>query len=194
MSLLETNVSLKQLFAGNIALVICMVLYLIWWTIVFKPGGHAGVFTTACIVLASLAGLAGVILTIQGIGGCQTIVHNIPGVAITVGGIVVYIALLALTYLLMERPVTTELILIVGWGVLELSAINALYGSGQFGLTLSVILAVVLVAAVIAFLICYLQYYKLEGTAGWIDGMVPLAVGAVYQIIMIIAMLATMKP
>lgn len=194
MSILGMDTPLKQLVAGNAALVVCMVLYLTWWTIVFKPGGHASAFTTTCIVLASLAGLAGVIMSVQGMGGCPATVPNIPGIAITVGGIVVYFALLAITSLLMKRQVTTELILIVGWGVLELSVINALYGSGQFSLTLSVVLAIVLIVAVVVFLVCYLQFYKLEDTAGWIDGMIPLATGAVYQVVMIIATIATVKP
>ena len=87
--------------------------------------------------------------------------------------------LFLVTYLIFKRQVTTELFLIVGWAVLELCAVNVLYGMGQFQLTGAVVFAVIIAAAALISLICYIFYYKLGQTAGYIDGMIPLILAAV---------------
>ena len=98
----------------------------------------------------------------------------LPGIRILIGGICIYILLLAVTVLIFKRPVTTELILIVGWGMLAMAEISALYGFGRFSLrTAWVFIALTAIAAVIS-LICYTLYYKLDSRAGYLDGCVPL--------------------
>ncbi|MCL2319820.1 MAG: hypothetical protein FWC45_07020, partial [Treponema sp.] len=90
------------------------------------------------------------------------------------GGIAVYLILLFVTVKLLERPATTELILIVGWAMLVLAEINALFASGLFSQRLSVGFIAVLCAAFVISLVCYVLYYRLDSLAGYIDGMIPL--------------------
>ena len=86
--------------------------------------------------------------------------------------------LLIVTYVFFHRPVTTELLLIVGWAMLALAEINALYGMDVFSRKTAVIFCLITAAAVLGSLVCYVLYYRLGNTAGYIDGIVPLVLAA----------------
>jgi hypothetical protein len=189
MALHELSTPLRQMLAGSAGIVLCVVFYLIWWCIAFKPGGSSTAFSTTCIVLAFVTGIIGLTVLIRGLCACPTTDTTIPGWKISVIGLVVYIAMVGLTYLLMKRRVTTELFLIIGFAVLELCVINALHGIDVFGPTLSVVLIVVLGIVVIGSLVCYLAYYNLGAVASYRIGMVPLIACGSYLIAIIMALL-----
>ncbi|SHH84400.1 hypothetical protein SAMN02745823_01151 [Sporobacter termitidis DSM 10068] len=171
--------SAKQIFWGNILLIICCVFYLTWWMLAFKPTGAVkGMKTGWLLIPAVVAGLAAVFLAVKGVRSASAGAALFPSGALLWGGIAAYIILLAVTRLLFKRPVTTELILIVGWAVLALSELNALYGMGRFSYLLAVTFAVVAGAAAVISLVCYVLYYKLGGRAGYVDGMIPLLTAA----------------
>ena len=128
------TVQLREILCGNLLMVACSILYLIWWVITFRPGA---------------------------------------------GGVITYVILLAVTSGLLHRQVTSELLIITAWAVLELSLVSFLYGVGRFSMPVtlgSVIL--ILVAATIS-MVCYLLYYSLAPYPGFIDGMIPLIAVAV---------------
>lgn len=81
------------------------------------------------------------------------------------GGIIAYILLFTITYFFLKRQVTTELFLIIGWAVLELSVINTLYKTEYFSFGGAVAFCIITAAAVLISLLCYISYYKLEKTA-----------------------------
>lgn len=169
-----------KLFWGNILLVVCSAFYLAWWTAAFRPKGASKGFGTNLLLLAAIAaGIGAVVFMAQGISTAPHPVALFPSGLILWGGIVVYLILLAVTALLLKRQVTTELFLIIGWAMLELSAIDALYGAGRTAFPAAVFLIVVIAVAVVVSMVCYLLYYRLEQTAGYIDGMIPLIVDAV---------------
>lgn len=180
----------RQVIGGSALLVVCMIFYLIWWWITFKPGGGATAFGTVCIVAAALAGLTGVVVSAIGYSEYPVPAEAIPNSSIVVAGLILYVVLLFVTYLLLKRPVTTELFLIIGFLVLELSLLNAASGAGAISHTAAVILAIMLMVVVIASMVCYLLYYNLDGTTGWIDGMIPLVISALYEIVLISTVLA----
>ncbi|MCL2479716.1 MAG: hypothetical protein FWF22_09445, partial [Treponema sp.] len=124
------------------------------------------------------SGLAGVVVALRGILAKTQANPLIGGRYILWGGIAVYLVLLAVTVILLKRPATTELILIVGWGMLVLAEINALFGSGLFSHRLSAGFIAVICAAVVISLVCYILYYHLDSWAGYIDGMIPLLLSA----------------
>ena len=64
------------------------------------------------------------------------------------------------------------------WAALELSAVTVLYGTGRFGMRNAVILAALVGIATVAGLICYILYYRLDVTASYWVGMVPLIADA----------------
>jgi len=173
------NTQEKQVFIGNILFIVCCAFYLAWWLSAFKPSGAAAAGNTGWLLIpASLSGLAGVIIIIQGITARTPSNKLLPVVYILLGGIAVFFILLAVTVLLFKRPATTELFLIVGWGMLVLAEINALFGLGLFSFKLSFGFILILCAAVIISLVCYILYFRLDSFAGYIDGMIPLILAA----------------
>ena len=60
-----------------------------------------------------------------------------------------------LTSLLLQRPITTELLLIVMWITLELCALTMLHSSGALRATAAIVLAIILLILLIADMACY---------------------------------------
>ena len=171
--------TVKQIFWGNILLIICCVFYLAWWLLAFKPvGAIKGIKTGWLLLPATIAGFAAVIIAVKGVLSASVRVTLFPGGVILWGGIAAYLILLVVTLLLFTRPVTTELFLIIGWAMLALSEINVLYGMGQYSHRSAVIFAVVIGIATMVSLVCYVLYYKLGDRAGYVDGMIPLIVAS----------------
>ena len=110
----------------------------------------------------------------QGIINTSAKTALFQGKWIIIGGIAVYILLLLVTSIALHRPVTSELLLIVGWAMLSLQEINILYGFGTYSHTGAIIFMIITVIATIISLVCYVLYYNLDKTAGYLDGMVPL--------------------
>lgn len=179
MTIHNFDFSTKQIFWGNILLIICCAFYLAWWLLAFKPNGAVtGMKTGWLLIPAFAAGLVAVILTTRGISSASADMTLFPNGLLLWSGIAVYFILLVVTHVIFKRPLTTELILIVGWAVLALSEINALYGSGRFTHQLAIIFIVVIVIATLISLVCYVLYYNLGDVTGYFDGMVPLLMAA----------------
>ncbi|MCL2478763.1 MAG: hypothetical protein FWF22_04635 [Treponema sp.] len=173
------NTQEKQVFFGNILFIICCVFYLAWWLLAFNPSGTPnGMKTGWLLIPASIAGLLGVIIIFMGIFAQKPAGQILGNGYILWGGIILYLVLMTVTVYLLKRPATTELILIVGWAMLMLAEINALFGYGSFSRGLSVGLMAVVCAAAVISLVCYVFYYRLDAVAGYIDGMVPLLLSA----------------
>lgn len=175
MALHDPDFSAKEIFQSNILLVICCAFYLIWWLLTFKPtGAIKGMRTGWLLIPAGAAGIAAIILAVKGILSASIGAGLFPGGLLLWGGVAAYLVLLAVTRLLIKRPVTTELFLIVGWAVLALSEINVLYGAGRFSHGLAAGFVAAVVAAALISLVCYVLYYNLGNRAGYFDGMIPL--------------------
>ncbi|MCL2832043.1 MAG: hypothetical protein FWD78_02635 [Treponema sp.] len=173
------NIQQKSIFAGNILFIVCCAFYLAWWILAFRPSGAiTGVKTGWLLIPASVTGLLGVILAVRGIMAAAAQRLLIPGSFILWGGIVFYFILMAVTVMLFKRQTTTELILIVGWAMLVIAEINALYGMGLFSGGLSAVFLAVTGISLLISLVCYVLYYRLDGVAGYIDGMIPLLLSA----------------
>lgn len=134
------------------------------------------------LIPAFAAGLVSIIFAIRGIQSASVHTTLFPNGLLLWGGIAAYFILLAVTYLLFKRPVTTELFLIVGWAMLALSEINMLYGIDRFSHALAVIFTVIIGVAALISLICYVLYYNLGSRAGYFDGMVPLLMVALVMV------------
>jgi len=169
----------RQIFWGNILLIICCAFYLAWWLLAFKPtGAIKGMKTGWLLIPAFVAGLAAIVLAVKGLRSASVEAALFPSGLLLWGGIAAYLVLLAVTGLLFQRQVTTELLLIVGWAGLALSEINTLYGAGRFPHELAVVFAVVIGVATLISLVCYVLYYNLGDRAGYFDGMIPLLMAA----------------
>lgn len=179
MAYTDFDVPVKQIFTGNILLVICCAFYLAWWLLAFKPvGAIKGMKTGWLLIPAAAAGVLAVVRMIRGIETATMKTALFPGWAVVWGGIAAYLVLMAVTVLLFKRPVTTELLLIVGWAMLALAEINVLYGTGRFSCRQALLFCVIIGVAFLISLVCYVLYYRLDSRAGYLDGMVPLLLAA----------------
>ncbi|MCD8381984.1 MAG: hypothetical protein LUC30_03575 [Clostridiales bacterium] len=178
----QYDLQTRQMLTGNLLLVGCFVFYLAWWLIAFKPEGAVrGMKSGWLLIPAFLCGLAAVIQIVRGsvVDGQTALLSR---AAILVGGVAAYAILLAATSIVLNRQVTTELFLIVGWTVLMFLEVNGLFALGRYSGAVSVgfLVAAVIVAAVS--LVCYLLYYDLDSVKGYVDGMIPLLLVAVMMV------------
>ncbi len=167
----------RQMLSGNIWLIVCCAFYLAWWLIAFNPD-HAvkGLKSGWLLIPAFVFGVLAVLRIVGGSSVENTETLMFPRYAAVIGGVIVYIVLLAATFILLKRQVTTELFLIVGWGALMFVELNALYGLGYYSQGTVIALLVVSVVLAAVSIVCYLLYYNLDSVKGYIDGMVPLLI------------------
>ena len=118
-------------------LAVCCAFYIPWWFMVFKPGqahnwtaGRAGIL----LALTAAAGIGGLLANVHGNNMTQVSRALFSNGHAMVAGAICYIGLMALTSLAFKRPVTSELLLITGWAVLELVTVNILYGANVFSI------------------------------------------------------------
>ena len=167
-----------EIFAGNLLLLFCSLFYLAWWVVSFRPnssGGPAGGF---CITAAFITGVAAIALISGGINSLSQDSKGLPVRYILLGCAALFVVLLPVSTIAFHRIVTSELIIIHIWTALELSAVAVLYGTGRFGAGRAAALAALVGIATVAALICYVLYYRLDETASYRVGMVPLAADA----------------
>ena len=170
---------IRQVLMGNIFLIICSIFYLSWWILAFKPVRPVTGMRSGWLLLPALVfGAAAVISIIRGIQTAQLQQTIIPAGWILPLAAAVYVLLAVITGRFMNRPVTTELILIVAWAALTLAEVNMLYGTGAlpFGTACSFFAVTVLFSLVS--MAAYILYYNLDPTTGYIDGMIPLILAA----------------
>jgi hypothetical protein len=177
------------IFGGNLLLLSCMLFYLVWWIVSYRPnssGGPAGVFS---ITAALITGVAAIILMSGGITSLSEDSKGFPVKFILLGAAALFFVMLLVTSTAFHRTVTSELMIVHLWAALELSVLAVLYGTGHLGLGRAVILAVLVGIAFIISLICYVLYFRLSGTASYWDGMMPLVMAA-FVISVLLGMMA----
>ena len=182
----ENGDEITMLEIGNWLMVLCAAFYLAWWRITFHPPAPAGTpIGKICLLLAFVTGLAGLslaVISMNSVSG-EKAKTGIPGIAIVIGGEITYVVLLALSSRLFHRQVTSELLIIVIWTVLELCALNSWYRHGKLFQFSSIILAGLVIVVAAASLICYLQYYRISYEKGYLIGSVPLLLTAIIMVV-----------
>jgi hypothetical protein len=169
---------LWEIFAGNLLLLFCTLFYLAWWVVSYRPnssGGPAGGFY---LTAAFITGVAAIALMSGGINALSRGSKGLPVMYILLGVAALFFVLLLVTAVTFHRIVTSELILMHVWAALELCAVAVLYGAGRLGAGRAGTLAALVGIATVAGLICYVLYYRLDETASYRAGMVPLSTDA----------------
>lgn len=163
---------------GQILLIVCCIFYLIWWSVSFRPdemvsrtGGWRGIL----LLITAACGIGGIVLSTGGLNLVpKTAPPKMNGVLVCLAGLAVYFILMAVTAIGLKRPVTTELLLITGWAVLELSVINAQNSAGTLSDARFYIGCVIIAAAFVISMILYVLYYRMEEWKAFYAAMVPL--------------------
>lgn len=168
---------------GHGLLAVCAVFYLAWWFEFFRPrdvrpqGLEYGI-GVALIVIAACAGLFGVVRICTGLGGMP---NRIPTSALWLGAAAAYVVLAVVTKRALDRPITTELLLIVAWAALEVAVAGALLAVGSH---FAVPLLAITILGAAGSMVCYVLYYRLAGWPAFYDGCGPLvAVGIIAAIV-----------
>ncbi len=171
-----------EISAGNLLLLLCSLFYLAWWFVSYRPnssiGLSAGSYGGFYLAAAFITGVAAIALMSAGIDSLSQDSKGLPVKFIMLGGAALFVIVLLVTTIAFHRTVTSELILIHIWAALELSAVAVLYGTGRFGAGHAASLSALVGIAFVAGLICYVLYYRLDETAGYWAGMVPLITDA----------------
>ena len=167
-------------------MVLCCLVYLIWWYRGFRPGTNVnrigGVNGLLLLITAGL-GIAGIVMCLMPIP--MSTKMKVDPTIIALGGIVAYIALLLITKLCFQRVVTTELLLIVGWAVLEAVVITRLEAAGLLGGNSFITMCIVIAAAVVISMVLYVAYYRMEEMKAFYAAMVPLITEAVSMVVLL---------
>lgn len=173
----DFNVPLWEIFGGNLLMFVTIVFYITWWAVSFRPnGGGKTAGAELFIVIALFAEVAAIVTMSFGIKTLSQAAKGVPVMYILLGAVVFYFILLAVTRIVFQRIVTSELLLITVWAALECSAIAVLYGSGRFGLGRALTLAVLVALATGIGIVCYVLHYRLDETSRYWNGLIPLIV------------------
>ena len=166
---------MRKVLTGQILLILCCVFYLIWWYRGYRPGvsvdrvhGLNGVL----LLITAAFGVAGLAFSVMRIPEIQT--PKIRPMATVIVGIIAYFVLLLITRVVFQRIVTTELFLIVGWAVLEMTLINRMNAGGILSDRSFAVLCAVIAAAFVISMILYVAYYRMEEMRAFYAAMVPL--------------------
>jgi hypothetical protein len=170
---------LCEIFGGNLLVFVTSAFYIAWWAASFRSNGDgntpgAGLFIT----VALFAGMAAIAIMSIGINSLSRAGKGFPVMHILLGAAAFFIILLGVTKIAFQRAVTSELLLITVWGALEFSAIAVLQGSGRFGMGQALTLAALVALATGAGIVCYILHYRLDETARFWNGLIPLMVDA----------------
>ena len=166
---------MKRILLGQILLIICCIFYLVWWYRGYRPGisvSRIGGVNGVLLFATAAFGVAGLICSLTRVQA--RIEYKISPMLIVIGGIALYFALMLITRFAFRRIVTTELFLIVGWIMLEMTVINRLYAAEILTNGKFLMMCAVIALAFVVSIILYAAYYRMEETRAFYAAMVPL--------------------
>lgn len=170
---------MRHIITGQTLLIACCIFYMIWWYRGFRPNVEAdrmGGINGVLLLITAVLGVAGILFSLMPTPETATIKYS--QIYIIIGGIAAYIILMMVTKYAFNRIVTSELFLIVGWTMLELSLLNRLDGSNLLSGTRLITVYVSVTLAFIISMILYVAYYRMEDNAAFYSAMVPLVTEA----------------
>jgi hypothetical protein len=134
-------------------------------------------------MITAALGLAGIFISMSHIPAEKE--PKLDQSVIVLGGIILYVGLLLVTKLVFHRIVTTELILIVGWTVLELTVINRLNAAGYLSEGKFFAICIVIALAFLISMVLYVAYYRMEEMKAFYAAMVPLITESVAMAVLV---------
>lgn len=173
--------ALWNIFMGNLLMLLTIGFYIAWWVVLFRPDrSEPSPHGTFLIVIALVSGLASVVFLTFGISSQPWNGKDFPGAYFLLGALGAYFILLGVTKGFFQRPVTSELLLIVLWSALEWSVTTALKMGDRLSSGGALTLTILVGLAACIGLVCYVLFYRLDGAPRFWDGLIPLIVdGAV---------------
>ena len=177
---------MRRILTGQILLILCCIFYLIWWYRGYRPGvsvNRAGGLNGILLMITAVLGISGLTFSLMRIE--EIAEPKMNPMIIVIAGIIGYFVLLLITRFGFGRIVTTELILIVGWTMLEMTVINRLNAAGFLSGRGFAVMCVVIAAAFLISIVLYVAYYRMEEMKAFYAAMVPLITEAVSMAILV---------
>ena len=100
-----------------------------------------------------------------------------------------FLIVLAITTKAYHRQLTSELIIIHIWAVLEIAMIDILYSRAYISHAAAWIYSGLVAISIAASLFCYVVYYRLYEEARYKIGMIPLALAGLCSIVLMMMLL-----
>ena len=188
---------MKHIITGQVLLIMCCMVYTIWWYRGFRPGKHVsrvGGINGVLLMVTAVLGIAGIIFSLipedRNLGDRSIqIPKKMSIMHIIFAGIVGYLVLVLITRYFFKRVVTTELILIVGWMMLEVAVTNRLNAEGFLPDNRFFGMCIVLAIAFVISIVLYVMYYRMDDTKAFYSAMIPLITEAVSMGVLLIAII-----
>lgn len=181
---------MRQIVIGQILMFICCIFYLLFWYHGYRPDNQvnrAEGINGVLLTLTLAFGIAGLIFSLIPVEKAS--ITKYRQMYIVIGGIAAYIILMVITKYGFQRIVTTELFLIVGWTMLEMSLLNRLSGSGLLvGPKLAIMYGVIAAAFNIS-MVLYVAYYRMEDMKAFYVAMVPIVTEGVSMGVLVLMLL-----
>ena len=170
---------MRRIITGQVLLIICCIFYMVWWYRCYRPGdavNRVGGANGILLLSTAAFGIAGVVLSLMKVPAIAS--PKIESIWILTTGIAAYVILLLITRFAFNRIVTTELILIVGWTMLETAVICNLNAAGGLAERGFFFMYAVIAIAFIISIVLYVAYYRMEEMRAFYAAMVPLVTAA----------------
>lgn len=181
---------LDGIMDGGLLLMCCAVMYLIWWTVFFRPGADVQPMTlthslgVAALISSAVSGVTGVWRLVECANALMKAKRIAWGAAplwCLFAALFGHIITAFLTNMLLERPVTTELAIIAGYAGLTAAILIALGRSSSMPARTVTTFAVALALMLVIDIACYAVWYLLPQPWAFIDGAVPLVLAGMYS-------------
>ena len=166
---------MRHVLTGQILMILCCIVYLIWWYRGFRPGtsvSRVGGINGVLLLITAALGLAGIVFSLQPVTVSSP--PKISTAVVVTAGVIAYIVLMLITRYLFQRVVTTELLLIVAWTMVELIVISRLNAGGYLGNAGFFTMCIIIAIAFVISMILYVAYYRMEDMKAFYAAMVPL--------------------
>ena len=180
---------MNDIKTGQLLLILCCVVYLIWWSRGFRPNtnvSRVGGVNGILLLITAALGIAGILFSLMPVAALTE--PPIAPAVIAAAGIIGYFTMLLVTKAVFHRVVTSELFLIAGWTVLEMTVLNRIRAGGITGTTGFAAMCVVIAAAFAISIVLYVAYYRMEEMKALYAAMVPLVTEALAMAAMVAAM------
>jgi hypothetical protein len=185
----DLTVPLWEILGGNLVMFASIVFYIAWWTVSFRPNVNSkSASAISFMAVAIIAGVAAITTISVGINSLSQVAKVFPVRYILIGAAASYVILLAVTRIVFQRAVTSELLLMIVWAAIESSVIAVLQSSGRFSTAQALTFGTIIFMTTVIGMICYVLYYRLDGLRRFWDGLIPLVTDAVAVAVLIAAM------
>ena len=184
------SLQIAQLVGAHIMLAVCALVFLGWRLLSTDVAQKApeSLLRVAKVVCPVLVGVLMVVSIGLFIVALRVIPHAMPTFVVCAVAIIFYVIALAVSYILLSRPITATLPLLACWLGLEANFLNGLVSTRLITGASLIVLFLLVAACTLVSVVCYILYPRVRGKGAVIICAVPCACIAVVSCAFAISM------